>query len=418
MATENPSDEQFEDIDWDAIDAASTAMTRVEAFQSGSLGLFVLLELFLLYDYLVDAFNGIDLGVVELGMVQAPPLVGMTIGPDLTLLGITAMRSDWLLLSTLLVMVAYGVVPLYQNPRLSLQYWRQFRKNRAAVISGLYLLLVMVVGIVGPMVMSAPELSVLDAYQPPMLTSVDANVPNSCVGAQQGGICQGTFQHPLGTTSSGKDILTMIVFGMRVSIEVAFIATMMIIVIATVIGTVAAYHGGYVDEALMRYVDIQLSFPEFPLYLLLVYLFTGSLFLLIHIFGLFSWGGIARIVRSETLQRREEEYIKAANSAGASSFYIIRRHIVPNVSNNVITATTLVIPGLILAEASLSFLGLGDPNVTSWGQIIAAGRGDLSTAWWISTVPGFFLFFTILAFNFVGDALRDALDPRHSGGGE
>jgi peptide/nickel transport system permease protein len=172
-----------------------------------------------------------------------------------------------------------------------------------------------------------------------------------------------------------------------------------------------------VDEILMRYVDIQITFPTFFLYLLLVYLFGGSLFLMIVIFGFTGWGGIARIVRSEALQRREEEYVQASKNVGASTPWVIRRHLVPNVSNSVITAATLLIPSLILFEAALSFLQLGDPTIPSWGQLIAQGRGDLGRAWWISTLPGLFLFFTILAFNFLGDALRDALDPRHAGEG-
>jgi peptide/nickel transport system permease protein len=162
----------------------------------------------------------------------------------------------------------------------------------------------------------------------------------------------------------------------------------------------------------MRYVDIQITFPAFFLYLLLVYLFGGSLFLMILIFGLTGWGGIARIVRSEALQRREEAYIQAAKASGASSLWTIKQHLLPNVSNSVITAATLLIPSFILFEAALSFLALGDPTTPSWGQVIADGRSDIASAWWISTLPGFFLFFTILAFNFLGDALRDALDPR------
>jgi peptide/nickel transport system permease protein len=199
---------------------------------------------------------------------------------------------------------------------------------------------------------------------------------------------------------------------MQVSMKLGLITTLLVISIGTVVGTVAAYSGGMVDETLMRYVDIQLTFPTFLLYLLLVFLFGGSLFMFIVLFGLTSWGGIARLVRSEALQLREEEYVLAAKSAGANAAYVIRRHLVPNVSSTVITAATLAIPGYILAEAALSFLQLGDPTIPSWGQVIAAGRSDLDTAWWISTFPGFFLFFTILAFNFMGDALRDALDPR------
>lgn len=332
--------------------------------------------------------------------------------PTIPGLGWDVSQLDWLFGLTLLALIFYVVVPLAAHRRLTAQYWRQFRKNRAAVASLAYLLVFFAVGTVGPLVVDQPELDVLAAYQPPLGTTVSADVPVECVGEVVAGQCHGSLAHPFGTTGQGKDILKLVVFGMRVSLQVGLIATLLIIVIGTAVGTTAAYVGGMVDEALMRYVDIQLTFPTFFLYLLLVYLFGGSLFLLIVIFGLTSWGGIARLVRSEALQRREEAYVDAAVAAGASQYAIIRRHIVPNVSNTVITAATLTIPGLILAEAALSFIQLGDPTIPSWGQVIATGRGDLATAWWVSTIPGVFLFLTILAFNFLGEGLRDSLDPR------
>ncbi|GAB3311638.1 ABC transporter permease [Haloplanus salinarum] len=321
-------------------------------------------------------------------------------------------QLDWLFVSTLLALLLYVVVPLYDNRRLTAYYWREFRKNRMAIASLVYLVVVFLIGVIGPLFLEKPVLAVEQAYQPPVFTSVDAAVPVDCVGPVVEGRCRGTMAHPLGTTGDGKDILVLVVYGMQVSMKVGLISTLLVVTIGTTVGTVAAYGGGLVDELLMRYVDVQLVFPAFFLYLLLTYLFGGSLFMFIVIFGLTGWGSIARLVRSEALQRAEEEYITAARSAGAGTLYVIRRHLVPNVSNSVITAATLLIPGFILFEASLSFLSLGDPTVPSWGQVIATGRGDLSSAWWVSTFPGVFLFTTILAFNFMGDALRDALDPR------
>jgi peptide/nickel transport system permease protein len=321
-------------------------------------------------------------------------------------------QLDWLFVSTLLALLLYVVVPLYDNRRLTAYYWREFRKNRMAILSLGYLLVVFLIGVVGPLFLEKPTLAVEQAYQPPVFTGVDASVPVDCLGPVVDGRCQGTMAHPLGTTGDGKDILVLVVYGMQVSMKVGLISTLLVVTIGTAVGTLAAYGGGLVDELLMRYVDVQLVFPAFFLYLLLTYLFGGSLFMFIVIFGLTGWGSIARLVRSEALQRAEEEYVTAARSAGAGTLYVIRRHLVPNVSNSVITAATLLIPGFILFEASLSFLSLGDPTVPSWGQVIATGRGDLSTAWWVSTFPGVFLFTTILAFNFMGDALRDALDPR------
>jgi len=295
-------------------------------------------------------------------------------------------------------------------------YWREFKKNRAAVAGMVYLFLIFVAGIVGPAFIEPPTVEPFLQYQPPVFMSVDTAVPVECVGDVVGGQCQGTWQYPLGTTGEGKDILTMVVYGMLVSMQIGLASTLIVVTVASLVGISAAYFGGMVDEVLMRYVDLQITFPSFFLYLLATYLFGGSLFLMVLIFGILGWGGVARIVRSEALQRREEEFVLAAKAAGARGTWTMRRHLLPNVSNSVITAASLLIPGFILFEAALAFLGLGDPTVPSWGQVIADGRDDLSRAWWISTLPGFFLFFTILAFNFVGDALRDALDPRQEVG--
>ncbi|WP_142856480.1 ABC transporter permease [Salinigranum halophilum] len=390
--------ETFEDIDWDD-EGGRTVLSRRDL---GVGAVVAVLAAVFAYDYAVVLPNT---PTVEFALPPSVPLFGDTFLWDVT-------QLDWLFLLTLVVMVFYVVVPLSDNRRLTAYYWRQFRKNRLAVVSLGYLVVVFLVGIVGPVFIPAPELELTRQYQPPLFTTVDSSVPLQCVGEVTGDVCHGSLAHPLGTTSDGKDILVLVIYGMQVSMKLGLITTLLVISIGTAVGTVAAYSGGMVDEALMRYVDIQLTFPTFLLYLLLVFLFGGSLFMFIVLFGLTSWGGIARLVRSEALQLREEEYVLAAKSAGANAAYVIRRHLVPNVSSTVITAATLAIPGYILAEAALSFLQLGDPTIPSWGQVIAAGRSDLDSAWWISTFPGFFLFFTILAFNFMGDALRDALDPR------
>jgi peptide/nickel transport system permease protein len=291
-------------------------------------------------------------------------------------------------------------------------YWKEFRKNRAAVVSLAFLTVVFVVGTVGPLVMKSPQPQFGLGYQPPVFTTTGAGVVGDCTPAATEGLCRGTWAHPLGTTGAGIDILKLIVFGMRVSMQVALIATLLNMVLATAVGATAAYVGGWTDEVLMRYVDLQQVFPQFFLFLLVSYLFGGSLLILILIFGLLGWGGIARLVRAEALQRTEEEYFQAARNAGGSPFYVVRRHVIPNVSRTIVTAATLGIPILILSEAAFAFLGLTDPTIPSWGRTIVQGRNALSTAWWVSTLPGFFLFFTILAFNFLGDALGDAIDPR------
>jgi peptide/nickel transport system permease protein len=394
MAAEDYQD-RFEDIDWD--DLERSGFDVLTAQSAGFLVSMGLLALALAYDYFVVSGGDPTVSV-------ATPF-DWTFAWDVT-------QLDWLLVVTLVTVAFYAAYPLYDNPRMTRRYWREFRKNRAAVISGVYLVLVFGLGLVGPLFIAKPELNVLATYQPPVFLSVPQSTVGTCVGPVADGMCQGTWQYPLGTTGQGKGIMESVVYGMRVSLEVGLITPLIIVLIGTTVGTVAAYSGGLVDELLMRYVDIQLTFPTFFLYLLLLYLYGGTLFLLIVIFGITSWGSTARLVRSEALQRREEEYIQAAQSAGASEFWVIRKHLVPNVSNTVITNASLLIPSLILFEAAFSFLGLGDPTIPSWGQVIAAGRSDIDTAWWISTIPGVFLFTTVLALNFVGDALRDALDPR------
>lgn len=382
--------ETFETVDWDEADGGRRLPRRTAAFVAA---------------------------LVAAVVAAAYDLVLTPETPTAAALGVDLSAIDWMYVVTLLVLFFYVVLPLYEDRRMTAYYWREFRKNRAAVAGLVYLSFVFVVGLVGPAFIEPPTVEPSLQYQPPVFGSVDAAVPIDCVGEETGGLCHGTWEHPLGTTGEGKDILTMVVYGMLVSMQIGLASTLVVVTVASVVGITAAYFGGMVDEALMRYVDLQITFPSFFLYLLATYLFGGSLFLMVLIFGLLGWGGVARIVRSEALQRREEEFVLAAKAAGAGGAWTMRKHLLPNVSNSVITAASLLIPGFILFEAALAFLGLGDPTVPSWGQVIADGRDDLSRAWWISTLPGFFLFFTILAFNFLGDALRDALDPRQEVGG-
>jgi peptide/nickel transport system permease protein len=361
--------DSFERIDWAAIDEGDRGLDpAVEA----EIGAFLALAAAFAYDYLV---------------LRDTPTLG-PVGLDLT-------SVEWLLLVVLLLGAFHVCLPLYRNGRMTRYYWRQFRKNRAAVVSLGFLGFVFAVGLFGPLVWAAPNESINypAAYQPPVFMG-------------------GSLEYALGTDAQGRPVWHLIVYGMRVSLEVGLISMVFAISIGTVVGTAAAHFGGYVDEVLMRYVDLQQTFPVFILLLLLIYLYGSSLILIIALYGLFSWEGTARLVRSEALQRSEEAYIRAAESAGATRWWTIRRHLIPNVSSTVITAATLSIPVFILGEASLSFLGFGDPDVFSWGRTISDGRSDLSNAPWISTIPGFFLFLTVLAFNFVGDALRDAIDPR------
>ena len=233
-----------------------------------------------------------------------------------------------------------------------------------------------------------------------------------CAGEMTDAGCLGTWANPLGTNYVGKSVLALLFVGFRVSLEVALVTSMLMLPIATLVGTFAGYTGGFVDDSITGYIDIQQTIPAFVAYIVLSYVFGRSLFLLILVFGLLSWGGAARLVRSEVVQRREAEFVTAARAAGADDRRIMRTHILPNVSNTVLTSVTRRIPMLILAEAAIAYLSLNDIMVISLGESIANGLNNFPTAWWVSTELTLALALVVLSFSLLGDALRDVLDPR------
>ncbi len=219
--------------------------------------------------------------------------------------------------------------------------------------------------------------------------------------------------HLLGTDKFGRDILSRVLHGSRISLSIGFVAVALSISLGTIIGMLAGYFRGWVDTILMRTVDVLLSFPRLILLLAVIALFRPSIYLLVVMLGVTGWMGTARIVRGEVLSLREREFVLAARALGFSTPRILFRHILPNILAPVIVAATLNIGNTILLEASLSFLGLGvQPPAASWGSVINDGREALTHAWWIATFPGLAILFTVICFNLVGDGLRDALDPR------
>jgi len=219
--------------------------------------------------------------------------------------------------------------------------------------------------------------------------------------------------HPFGTDTLGRDVLSRVIFGSRYAVFLGIVIVGIQMVIGISLGLIAGYYGGLIESFIMRLVDISLSIPGIVLALAIAGMLGGGLVPLIIAVSLIGWRGFARLVRGDALSVMEEEYIDAAKSSGVSDFRVITKYILPNAASSVIVYATLTIPSIILWSAGLSFLGMGvQPPRPEWGAIIAAGRGEIDTAWWISTFPGLTIMLTVMAFNFLGDGLRDAIDPR------
>jgi peptide/nickel transport system permease protein len=221
-----------------------------------------------------------------------------------------------------------------------------------------------------------------------------------------------TVTHWLGTDSFGRDILTRMIWGARVLLEIGFLATGLAILVGTVVGGTAGYFGATVDTAIMRVVDIFMSVPALFLILVVVALFGASLLNTALVVGFVTWAPVARLVRGECLSLRAREFVEAARALGASHWRILLRHLLVNALPAIIVQGTLLLGQTILTESGLSYLGLGaQPPLPSWGNMVVEGRQFLASAWWVSTFPGLAIFVTVLGFNLFGDALRDALDP-------
>lgn len=312
-----------------------------------------------------------------------------------------------------ILIIFYGLYPLYANRRLTRYYWERMKRHRLSVIGLAFIVFLVTVALIGPFLTQDPtKVNFQEKNLPPVGFSIQQSVYNLKTEEFLTRETPGTWQHPLGTDDKGRDMLAMLVSGARVSLQVGLLATLMAIFIGTIMGVVSAYLGGWADNALMRFTDIMMTFPFFLLLVFIIFIFGPSLVFIILVIGLTGWTGTARLVRSEALSLRTREFIMASKSLGASGSRIVFRHLIPNVISSVIVIATLSIPGVILAEAALSFIGLGDPTVTSWGVVLHAGQRSLDTAWWVAVEPGFMLFLTVLAFNFLGDGIRDAFDPR------
>jgi peptide/nickel transport system permease protein len=216
----------------------------------------------------------------------------------------------------------------------------------------------------------------------------------------------------LGSDSLGRDVAAGIAYGASVSLLVGGVSTLAALFIGVVLGAVAGYAGGAIDDAIMRFTEFFQTIPSFLLAVVLVAIFTPNIISIVASIAIVSWPPVARVVRAEFLSLRHREFVQAAEVQGRSQWHIVFREILPNAFSPIIVLASLTVASAVLLEASLSFLGLGDPNLMSWGFMIGAGRSVIRLAWWMSVFPGVALFLTVLALNLVGEGLSDAMNPR------
>jgi len=220
-------------------------------------------------------------------------------------------------------------------------------------------------------------------------------------------------EHLMGTDELGRDVFSRFAYGTRISLSVGIIAVLIRVIIGILVGAVAGYYGGIVDAVLMRFVDVMLTFPTLFLLLALVAFLEPSIFTVMGVIGATTWMGLSRLIRAEVLSLRERGFVESSKALGSSSTRIMLRHILPNAMAPVIVSAILGVAGAILAESSLSFLGLGvPPPVPSWGSIISDGKDNLDIAPWLSFFPGVAILLTVLGFNLIGDALSEEMQPK------
>ena len=280
--------------------------------------------------------------------------------------------------------------------------WRRFRKHRLAIASAVVLSIIILAVLLGPLVWTVPidEIDFRARLQGP------------------------SWAHPFGTDDLGQDLLARMLYGGRISLAVGFAAMLVAVVVGVLVGSVAGISRGGVDAALMWLTDLFLSLPSLPLLLLVIYLFreplrqlvgpeVGIFILIVAVIGGFNWMQVARLVRAQFFSLREKEFVEAARALGASTPRLVIRHILPNALGPVIVAATIDVAAAIIAESTLSFLGLGfPPDIPTWGRILFDAKDNLDFAPHWALFPGGAIFLTVLTINFVGDGLRDALDPR------
>ncbi|HOX14926.1 MAG TPA: ABC transporter permease [Smithellaceae bacterium] len=272
-----------------------------------------------------------------------------------------------------------------------MNFWEMFYKNKLAMTGCGIVLLLFVVSLLAPVI--AP-------YDPGAIDLKNVLAPPS-------------GQHWFGTDQLGRDVLSRMIWGARISLKVGFVATGLAILIGMILGAVAGYYGGWIDATIMRFVDVMLCFPTFFLILAVIAFLEPSIWNIMIVIGLTGWMGVTRLVRADFISLRERDFVQAARAIGANDTRIIFMHILPNALASILVAATLGIAGAILTESALSFLGIGvQPPTPSWGNILTAGKDNIDIAWWLSLYPGLAILITVVGYNLLGEGIRDATDPR------
>ncbi len=270
-------------------------------------------------------------------------------------------------------------------------FWNRFRNNKLAVTGGIVVLALFVLAALAPLI-SPYDPNDIDRKH--ILESPD-------------------IHHPFGTDDLGRDVLSRMIWGSRISLAVGFVAVGISSVIGIILGALSGYYGSWTDRIIMRFIDIMLSIPTFFLILAVIAFIGPGIWNIMIIIGITSWMGVARLVRAEFLSLREREFVLAARALGASDFRIIFRHIMINSMAPVFVSAVLGVAGAVLVESALSFLGIGvQPPTPSWGNILTLGKDNMEIAWWLSVFPGLAILITVLGYNLLGEGIRDSIDPR------
>ncbi|HYQ47860.1 MAG TPA: ABC transporter permease, partial [Thermodesulfovibrionales bacterium] len=268
-------------------------------------------------------------------------------------------------------------------------FWARFQRNKLAVAGGIIVLCLAVLAVFAPLV--SPYMP-NDIDRKHILMSPD-------------------IHHPLGTDDLGRDVLSRMIYGARISLAVGFVAVGIATLLGIFFGSLAGYYGGWIERIIMRFIDIMLTIPTFFLILAVIAFVEPSIWNIMIVIGLTGWMGVARLVRAEFLSVKERDYVMAARALGASDLRIIFRHILVNSMAPVLVSAVLGIAGAVLVESALSFLGIGvQPPTPSWGNILTLGKDNIEIAWWLSVFPGLAILVTVLGYNLLGEGIRDSID--------